>query len=192
MTRHLTSITFLLLLGSIACNDDPQQAPTCTPNTDLTSLVDNTLWRQLSAAEDPHADHRPERIDCPDEQLALEGTVLEIDTGKCDYVSVTQALLIDVQPCDTIQAVLTHEALFDVTPATAHVAISMGGQVVFEQEPPIPSPSGLLTPTWQLPQGASAGDPVVFHLHNHGVNTWNLLSLNITPEVSLEDPALSP
>ena len=182
MTRYFTSIALLLLLGSLACTDDPQQAPICTPNEALTALVENGAWQQLDAAEDPFAEHRPDVFDCPPEQITLEGSVLEIDTGTCNYASLTQPLLTEVQPCDTLQAVITHEALFDVMPAIAHVAILMDGQLVFDEEIPIPSPSGLLTPTWQVPQGAAAGAPVVFHLHNHGVNTWNLLSVNTVSE----------
>jgi hypothetical protein len=58
----------------------------------------------------------------------------------------------------------------------------MAGQRVYEAFIPIPSDNNILTPQWQLPQGAEKGSPIVFHLHNHGVNTWNLLSINAVPE----------
>ncbi len=179
MTRITLTASLLLAAAALpSCGDAPAPAPSCEPSLTPTALIDNGAWITQSADEDPFFDHRPETIDCPEGALTSEGGVLDLDTGRCNYVAIKQPLLIDVQPCDTVQAVLIHEALFDVNPATAHVSILINGEIVFDQQIPIPSPSGLLTPRWQLPAGARAGDEIVLHLHNHGVNTWNLLSVN--------------
>ena len=63
--------------------------------------------------------------------------------------------------------------------ATAHVAISIGGELVWEQAVKIPTEAEIFDVKVPLDFEAPAGTPVEYHLHNHGYNTWTLLQLEI-------------
>jgi hypothetical protein len=59
-------------------------------------------------------------------------------------------------------------------PAEAHVAILIGDQVQWETMVAIPQPAQVLDLAWHTPIAIEVGDPVRFHLHNHGQNHWGL------------------
>ena len=76
-----------------------------------------------------------------------------------------------------LHLVLWHGQLNNAEPAEAHVAVSIAGQRVFEWEVDIPSKGGIYDVVVPSPVTVAVGDEVEFHLHNHGYNTWTLLSL---------------
>lgn len=55
-------------------------------------LVDAGAWVATAATLDPLAEHRPELVICPSAAYGLEFGVLEVDTGQCNYLSVSQPL----------------------------------------------------------------------------------------------------
>lgn len=171
-------VVALICVGSplVGCSDDVA-ANRCVPRAVRLELVDNARWEPLDVSDDPFAAHRPSPVRCPELAILLEGEVLEINTELCNYFAVVQALPQTLRPCEPVQLVMTHEALFFDEPATAHVALHIGEHLVWEERVDIPGPRGLLAPTFQVPEEIPAGSPVKFHLHNHGVNTWNLLSV---------------
>ena len=148
----------------------------CIPR-EATDLIALDAWEVVTADADPLADHRPEEVVCPSPAELLETGVMEIDTEFCNYFSVSQPLLEDVRPCERLQAVFTHEPLTNDEPAEAHVALLIGGELVWEEALRIPQPSNVLSPEWEVTEAIPAGTPIVVHLHNHGVNNYRLLSV---------------
>jgi len=151
--------------GADALDEDP-----------LTPLIDHALWVQTADGDGGvFADHRPELIECGEAGLYQEDGLLEINTSDCNYLEVVQPSLIAVNPGDTIEASLWYGPLVAEGIAEAHAAIVIDGEVLWERQIPIPNPGGLavatITPTRTYP----AGVPVLFHLHNHGLNTWTLV-----------------
>ena len=59
------------------------------------------------------------------------------------------------------------------------MAVSVGGKVVFEQQVKIPNAGGIYDVTIPSTVNVAAGELVEFHLHNHGYNTWTLLTLDV-------------
>ena len=50
----------------------------------------------------------------------------------------------------------------------------IGDEVLFEQHPEIPGEAELWDHEKELDLDHEAGDQVLFHLHNHGTNSWRL------------------
>ncbi len=174
----------MLLAGSLlfACTSAPTEPGVDSAGTADSAtipgrldLVDPELWTQLDADEDPFADHRPDEVICDeDEGLTVETGLFEVDTTFCNYASVAQPTLADVAVDDEIQVLVYHGALSSSDEGEAHVALMLGDQLVWEQLIAIPSGSGVYSTDVGAAFEAPVGTRAVFHLHNHGNNTWNL------------------
>ena len=149
------------------------------------SLIDQTAWVDTPEASDPLADHRPPMLDCGIAAWFLEAgdTVLEMDTGVCDYMSLEQPMLVGVEEGQTLGLEMFHFDLTAPEPAEAHIALLLGETVVWERVIPIPGGPGGSAPaevwqeTFSSEVSAPAGTPLRLHLHNHGQNTWNLTEI---------------
>ena len=141
------------------------------------ALVDVAAWAEDPAA-DPLPAHRPAGATCAPSGWGREGSSLEVETGLCPYAVFAQPALADLRPGEEVELVLWHKDLVAEEPAEAHVLVSVGDVVLFDRRVPIPSGPEAYTETVTVQGRAAAGDPVVWHLHNHGANSWNLLSVD--------------
>jgi hypothetical protein len=136
-----------------------------------------------SAERDSFSGHRPDSIECSD--LAgwyMEEGQLEVDTGACNYLSLVEPAALDA-PAGT--GVTTEISYFDLTssePAVAHVALLANGVVMWERMIPVPAAADVLSLSFDLPVDVAVGDPIEFHLHNHGQNTWNLSPIQLAEQ----------
>jgi hypothetical protein len=144
------------------------------------ALVDNGLWVYASEKEDPFAAERPIEIQCPEWSYQLEYGAFEVDTAGCNFLTVTQPILAKIRAGDRVIIALWHQNLV-AEPATAHVAVSLGGELLWETYVTIPSPPGAYTPEIVVSSDYPKGTPIIFHLHNHGSNNWQLLELTRYP-----------
>lgn len=147
----------------------------------LGDLVDIARFDELAGADDPWTD-RPAEVDCPPAARSIEVDTegipsLEIDTGACNYLSLSQPLLLDVKEGDTVELRLFHDTLYALEPARAHSGVVIGDWVLWDREEPIPTTAVDWRPKLVAPRDFDAGVPVLLHLHNHGENTWNFYSL---------------
>jgi hypothetical protein len=143
------------------------------------SLVDVNAWSVQGAADDGFAGHRPDNIDCPDTTWYNEDGALEVETGYCNYLSLAQPSLEALANGDELHLVLWHGDLAFRRPARAHVAITVDGNVIWEERVEIPTDANIFDKRIPVDFDAPAGSKVEFHLHNHGYNTWTLLQLGV-------------
>lgn len=142
-------------------------------------LVDVNDWAPQAAAADTHAGHRPASLECPSNSWYNEDGALEVETGFCNYLSVAQDSKTAIDDGDTLHLVLWHGNLAFVDPATAHIAITIDGNTVWEENVEIPTNANIYDLRIPMNFDAPEGSKVEFHLHNHGYNTWTLLQLEI-------------
>jgi hypothetical protein len=187
--RHVAFVC-LSLSSALACvGSDTKTEDASTSETESESgsdvepgsLIDHTKWMALEAQDDPLADHRPETIDCGLAGWYLETSKLEVDTNFCNYLAVGQPSLASLEQGQTVQLILYHFDLVAPEPALAHLAILIDGQVLWEQEVAIPGDAFVWQEEFASPFSAELGSQVVFHLHNHGQNTWVLQDLIALP-----------
>ena len=174
-TRHWLLCGFLGLGACVPQQPDPE------PHS---PLVDHQDWTELRAEEDPF-DDRPDKIDCHELSWQYEyigESSLEVSTGFCSYLSVGQASLLPVRAQDVLELRLWHSNLEADEPAEAHAALRIADELVWEDYIPIPTDSAMMTARIEHHPAFAQGAPVVFHLHNHGSNSWNLLEVSVSPE----------
>ena len=157
----------LLAMLLTACSSPPEDTKA--------SLIDNALWQQLSPEEAPLAEHRPEPVTCPSNSWGIEDGSLEIDTGLCNFLSLSQPSLVDVGTGDSISLVTWHAQLWNAEAAEGHLAVLFAGVTVWETTVAIPSDPGVFDLDFESPTSLAEGAPIQLHLHNHGSNTWNFL-----------------
>lgn len=150
-----------------------------SPAATSLSLVDMDAWTEQSAANDSLREHRPVEVQCPGNSWYNEDGALEVETGYCNYLSLVQPSLAAIKAGDSLHLVLWHGGLAFEQPASAHVAVTVAGKLVWESEVAIPAEADIYDLRLPLDFDAPAGSPVEFHLHNHGYNTWTLLQLEL-------------
>lgn len=95
--------------------------------------------RFVDEADDPFPDHRPDFVYCPVAAWGPEGGGFEVQTGACNYASFSQRLPRTLVAGDRIAISLWHDRLDAVAPASAHVAVFLGDEVLWELEVDIPA-----------------------------------------------------
>lgn len=147
-----------------------------------TSIVDFDAFAPAFGAEDPFAARRPADAVCTPDGYRSEDfggePSFELFTGFCDYLSAAQPLPVALPAGATLQIRLWHFELTSTTPAEAFVAVALGGAEVWSTTIAIPSASGLVLEEWVLGEAVPAGAPLVFHVDNHGANSYALLEIS--------------
>ena len=156
-------------------NDTPYTAVLTTLRI---ALVEPKAWDVQPKNRDAFLSHRPDQVECPrDSGWMVEEDALEIRTEFCNYLSVSQQSLLDLEVGTSLELALSHSELNFNAPATAHVAVSIAGSAIWEATIDIPSAGEIIKQTLELPFAVSRGDSIEMHLHNHGSNTWTIHSL---------------
>jgi len=168
-------LALFMLLSLVACSSAPPE-----PSAPQ-SLVDHSLWVDVGAADDPFED-RPEEFECSElshgyDSIGGEDS-LEVDTAGCDYLTVSQPSLASVLPGDQINLRLWHYSL-DGPDGESHIAVTVGGELIWDLRLPIPGESELVSDSFGSELSAPEGSEVLFHLHNHGSNTYNFIELSV-------------
>ncbi len=153
MIRTLFSGLFLACL--VACSDgnntfDPTgnnagAAADNEPTLTRFSLTEPLAWAYQAKAFDAFPDARPRTIEC-DEGVGwlIEDGELEIRTDSCNYAALTQESLVNLPAGTILELAMSHGALTFSEDAQAHIALAIGGSVVFEEFIDIPSDSNVL------------------------------------------------
>jgi hypothetical protein len=185
---HRVALVCLLLSPALACvSSGAQDDETSSSESESGgisedgSLIDHERWQLLEADADPLADHRPETVECGLAGWYLEESKLEVDTNFCNYLSVEQPSLVALEQGQLVEVIFYHFDLVAAEPALGHVAIWIDGQLLWEQEIMIPGDANVFQEEFESPISAERGSQVMFHLHNHGQNTWVLQDLNAIP-----------
>ncbi len=180
----LVAVTAMNLL-TLGCDPEGEGETELVP--DETALV--AVWRPLVTAEgwraiedasrDPLSEHRPDEVICTRLGWYPEDETLEVDTSACNYLSIEHGLLEAVEPGDVLRLELWWQTLISLEPAEGHLALWIDGEQVWEERVTIPGNADARDVELTMDRSAPAGAPVVFHLHNHGTNTWRLRGLSV-------------
>jgi adenine-specific DNA methylase len=58
--------------------------------------------------------------------------------------------------------------------------LAIGGELEWEFHVPIPSDVGVIDEEFTIDRALPVGTEIQFHVHNHGPNTWELVSVMVT------------
>lgn len=170
-------------------------------------MVKNDAWTLVAPADDPFAGDAPKALVLPDEEghfppddpagetphnvrvcgdagvytEVLDGAAsLTVDTNTCGWATVKQPLEIDVAKDATMFARVFYFQQIAPGIADAHLILTVDGEPFFAQTIPLPQPSTLIAEEFPAPFAASQGAELMWHVDNHGVNTWNLFEVSVT------------
>ncbi len=175
LSRVLATGTFLVL---VCCQTGPGFEP------DLgNSLIDHLSWELVPEEEDPFWGRVEKPVVCTDESYGAEGlaaaSFYEVETSNCNYHTVTQPSLVDIKVGDSIKATLWHLPLVALEAAKAKLFVSIAGRIALEEDIAIPSTEEVYFSETIADFDAPAGSPVIFHVHNHGLNSWRFHRLTV-------------
>lgn len=175
-----------MLLGAcgltlVAAGCAPTGAGDSAAPSEPVPLLDPIELDPVDADDDPLAHHRPDPDDplagCPRAAWGEESGSFEVQTGVCAYGAFAQPLPVALGRGDVVEIVVWHDTLDAAEPATGHVAVWLGDDVVWEDTVSIPAASATLTGEVTLSAAVPAGAPLGLHLHNHGYISWRLVSV---------------
>lgn len=189
LTGILTGISIGLLSGLSGCDDTSQPSSSAESDADDSSsepliwvdLARGDAWSLAPVSEDPYSDQRGARERCTETDFGVEYGGLEVSTIYCDYITLTQPILVGLDEGDHIEVVLWHSPLVSEEPSTGAIALALGdvelGDVELWSTPlSIPSDAQSWTIELRAPLSVNAGAPLYFHVRNHGANAYTVLS----------------
>ena len=184
-------LVYILLMATClyACGE-PEPSPNVqTEPPDMTQtggpLVFHTSWTAVAEADDPYAERRPDAVPCDESAWTTEDfngeMSLEISTGRCDYLTVEQSAAAAGAAGDELVVRLWQFEITRSEPAEAFAALRVDDRELWTDTLELPRESGLLEGSVVLDEPIVLGDSVLFHLDNHGTNTWDLIEVSIQP-----------
>jgi len=184
-----SSCLLVAVLAAAGCDEraEPPSGDSGAPDPrcdggDVTRLLAPEQWR-AAATPDPLEAHRPSLVECsPIAGWYPEDDALEVDTGRCNYVDLTQPVDVSGTGRRRLRGSITHFDLVAPEPTAAHVAMLLDGMVLWERDIPIPSPANSFTLDVSLQASTCSDAELRLHLHNHGQNTWVVGPLTLFPD----------
>lgn len=158
----------------MACTQTPDSL-----ETGAVSLLNPDILSPVDGRSDPLSAHRPDASDCPEAAWGPEGGGFEVQTGVCGYAAFEQPLGIEVAPGDRLEISIWHDTLDAAEPATGHVAVLLGHDVVWEDTVAIPAVSAELGDVVVVEHPIPADARLGIHLHNHGYNSWRFVTIDL-------------
>ena len=161
---------------------DGKQVKICTDKRKKPStLIDHSKWKIAVEKDDPFIGHKKPSHKCSEGAYKIEDGVIEIDTSVCNYITLEQFALTGLCKGEKLHIVLWHLQLFAPVPTKGHAAIAVDGKVIWEKHIPIPGKEEIYEPEWIPNVPIQKGSRISYHIHNHGTNTWKLLTLEAKP-----------
>ena len=147
-------------------------------------LVTAEAWT-LVLADDPFGEPPPGWACDPQgwgtEVFGVENSLV-VRTQLCDFVSFAQPITAPLRAGDRLFVRAWHDPLTawdtDAGEVAAHIGLAIGGTVVWGVEVPIPNVGQIVLADVPIDDDAPEGADAVFHVDNHGANTYHLLEVS--------------
>jgi hypothetical protein len=169
-------VTTIGTLGASGCTPD------CEEKADLTAMDG---WTLLAAEDDPFNPPADAPLCSPEDiNVAPFGSggplALDVDTrAGCGWATLSQPTLLDIKAGDGFVTRVFYFAQTSTSPAVANVVLRIGDDDVLAFDVPLPIARGDLEfAEITFDHDVPAGTTALFHVNNHGDNTWNLLEMS--------------
>lgn len=176
-------------VGDVPAEGPAPSASDVGASPEATSLVSAELWRAVPPERDPFLSWAEAEIDCsPVAGYFPEQGALEVDTGRCNFVTLEQPLPVALPAGAVLEVEIVHFDLIAATPAEGRAAIAFSDgtgaagapnlQPSWERSIAIPAPANRIVERFEIATTLARGAHVLFHLQNHGQNTWMLVRID--------------
>lgn len=152
--------------------------PTDGPRKPAVNMLEHTQWKVVADDQNPYAKQRSSKHIC-DLSLGkkIEDGVLEINTNYCNFITLEQKAAVEVRAGEQLHFTMWHLDLYAETKGQAYVILTIDGQTIWETTIPIPYKAEFYEAKWSPKAPIPKDARIVFHLRNHGANTWKIHSL---------------
>lgn len=177
MARSLVLVAAVAAV-TLACSSG---SPPPGPALHYESLVALDDWQGVEHDEDPFVVGARAIPACatPGFRVEADQSWLEIDTTVCAWVTVKGSARFGVEVGEKLKLEVSHFDLDAPTPAEAELRLRFGDCEAWSKTIPIPSAADVLVDELDSPCALREGDAVLFHLQNHGQNTYQLQDVAI-------------
>ncbi len=177
-TSTLLASLGLGLLGGCSSGSGP--ATTSAPEPTYQTLVALDGWSSVSRSDDPFVEDVAAAPACVGPGFYLEQQYhwLEIDTGLCNWVTLSGGADSAVAKGQMLQLTVSHYDLTAAAPAEAELGLTLDDCEAWSKTIPIPSEAAVYKEQFASPCGLPERGSVLFHLNNHGQNTYQLQDLS--------------
>jgi hypothetical protein len=171
----LSAVALAAACSSESAKPKPKLEPAVQP------LVTFERWTSVARSEDPFVDDPAAAPACVGSGFRVEpdDEWVEIDTGLCNWVTLTQPARFAVAQGDEIRIGFSHFDLDAAAPSQAELRLRFEDCEAWSKTIPIPSAAAVFVEPFYSPCALEAGQSVLFHLHNHGQNTYQLSDLSL-------------
>jgi hypothetical protein len=172
--------TWLALLGLFGGCSSASGPASTAPDPTYQTLVGFDAWTSVSRADDPFVEDVDVTPACVGSGFSIEDEYhwLEIDTGACNWVTLSASTRATVAEGQMLQLSVSHYDLEAAAPAEANLLLELGGCNAWSKTIPIPSEAAVYKELFASPCALPEHGNVLFHLNNHGQNTYQLQDLS--------------
>ena len=142
-------------------------------------LVEGDAWQILEPETDPYRAALVGRTRCARTDFGEEYGGVELSTVRCGYLTLRQGLLRSVARGALIELQLWHSPLVSERQREGLIALRIGEEELWRQPLLIPADAESWTLRWESERALKAGAEVLFHVHNHGANSYTLYRLSV-------------
>ncbi len=163
------------LIGCSVADGPAEAEPTYQP------LVTLTDWATIDRDADPFVtdlDAAPACI-ASGVRTEPEQSWLELDTAQCGWITLRADAQHAVELGQPLQLSISHYDLEAATLASAELRLTFAGCSAWSKSVSIPSPAAVYVEEFDSPCALRERGEVLFHLHNHGQNTYQLRALSV-------------
>jgi len=164
-------------LGGCSHDSEPESSVAKPSYQPLVSLTD---WSSVSRDADPFVTGAATAPPCVGSGFVVETDYdwLEIDTGLCNWVTLAASAHDAVANGQQLELSISHYDLNAAAPAEAELQLRFEDCDAWSKTIPIPSAAQVEREQFASPCALNQGGTVLFHLHNHGQNTYQLQALS--------------
>jgi hypothetical protein len=151
-------------------------------------LARSADWMRVAdESADAFGDQRPAGTTCDDVMgygIDPVGFAFEIKTDLCDYLTVRQETLVPLAAGDLVHVRIWHDELTAPVPSTGYVGFAIEREIVWHATQEIPHAVDILEGDVEVTRDLPVGSELQLHVHNHGINSWNILDVMCTTHES--------
>jgi hypothetical protein len=170
----------LAAIGLLVGCSANEPTPTGMPPQTFQTLVPLEGWSGVARDADPFIEDPSATPVCVGPGFRLEpiDDWLEIDTGQCNWVTLTGSAEAAVGEGQLLALTVSHFNLEAGAPAEAHLRLMLGECPAWSKMIAIPGAAAVYEEQFASPCALAASDRILFHLDNHGQNTYQLQDLS--------------
>lgn len=142
-------------------------------------VVVGDQWRLVRLSDDPFSSFLETRIPCRAIDFGEEYNGVEVSTQNCGYITLSQSILRKINVGDLLELNIWHSPLLSTHLSEGMIILQINQTLLWSQPLSIPAPAQSWTIQFHSPVKIMKDEALLFHIRNHGANSYTLNSLSV-------------